>query len=69
MTDLLKNIKVPTLVIHGDADTQVQYDLGVEMARNINGSLLHTVAGAGHSIMQWEAAAEQIKTFCDELNC
>tara|TARA_B100000029_G_scaffold116609_1_gene109511 strand:- start:708 stop:1586 length:879 start_codon:yes stop_codon:yes gene_type:complete len=69
MTDLLKNIKVPTLVIHGDADTQVPYHLGVEMARHIDGSLLHTVAGAGHSIMQWEAAAEQIKTFCDELNC
>lgn len=67
ITQSLKDIKVPTLVIHGDADTQVPYDLGVEMANRINGSRLHTIPGAGHSIMQWDEAAALIKSFCDEF--
>ena len=67
ITELLKDIEVPTLVIHGDADTQVPYQLGSEMSCRIKGSRFYTVSGAGHGIMQWDNAVSQIKFFCDEL--
>ncbi|MBI4703703.1 MAG: alpha/beta fold hydrolase [Deltaproteobacteria bacterium] len=42
-------LKLPTLVIHGDHDRVVPYDLGVTLSRAIAGSELVTVPGAGHN--------------------
>jgi len=42
-------IKLPTLVIHGDQDGIVPYDMGVSLAEAIEGARLVTVAGAGHN--------------------
>ncbi|MFD2679770.1 alpha/beta fold hydrolase [Bacillus seohaeanensis] len=44
----LDKIKVPTLVIHGDADRLVPYENGKLLAERIQGAELHTVSGAGH---------------------
>ena len=42
-------IAVPTLVLHGDRDGVVPYDMGVALAARIPGAELVTVAGGGHN--------------------
>lgn len=42
-------IAVPTLVVHGDRDALVPYDMGVALAHQIPGAELVTVAGGGHN--------------------
>jgi uncharacterized protein len=42
-------ITVPTLVVHGDADEVVPYDMGVAVARAIAGARLVTVPGGHHN--------------------
>ncbi|PLT35403.1 alpha/beta fold hydrolase [Bacillus sp. V5-8f] len=44
----LDKIKVPTLVIHGNADELVPYDNGKMLAERIKGAEFHTISGAGH---------------------
>ena len=63
----LGEIDVPTLVLHGDADTQVPYHLGMELSAQINGARFVTVSGAGHGVLRWPDAVKEIKRFCDEL--
>ena len=46
----LKNVKVPTLVIHGDADPLVPVEGGKETAEVIPGAKLLIIEGMGHSI-------------------
>jgi uncharacterized protein len=43
-----KDIKVPTLVVHGDADELVPWDMGRDLAAAIAGAKLVTVPGAHH---------------------
>lgn len=43
------SITLPTLVIHGDADRVVPYDMGVTMAEAIAGATLLTVESGGHN--------------------
>ena len=45
----LKEIKVPTMVIHGDADAAIPLGLAETLAREIPDSELVVVAGAGHA--------------------
>ena len=40
---------VPTLVVHGDADAVVPYDMGVEISKRLPGAELLTVSGGGHN--------------------
>ncbi|MBU8907551.1 alpha/beta fold hydrolase [Desertibacillus haloalkaliphilus] len=54
----LSNIKVPTLVIHGNEDTLVPYDNGKRLATEINQAELLTIEGAGH--MYSSEAPEQV---------
>lgn len=61
----LGELRMPTLVLHGDADTQVPYDLGRELAESIAGARMVTVQGAGHGLMQWPAALQAIRAFCE----
>ncbi|MBI4340305.1 MAG: alpha/beta hydrolase [Chloroflexi bacterium] len=62
----LQELKLPTLVVHGDADTQVPYHLGQELARLVPGASLVTINGAGHGVMQWHEAIQAIRLFCDQ---
>lgn len=45
---LLKTIKQPTLVVHGDSDLMVHVEGGKDTARQIAGSRLEIIAGMGH---------------------
>jgi uncharacterized protein len=42
-------VAIPTLVIHGDADRIVPFEMGKRVAAAIAGAKLHVVAGAGHN--------------------
>jgi pimeloyl-ACP methyl ester carboxylesterase len=49
ITGRLKDIKVPTLIIHGDADAAINLSLAQVLNREIAGSELVVVPGAGHA--------------------
>ncbi|MBW2527357.1 MAG: alpha/beta fold hydrolase [Deltaproteobacteria bacterium] len=42
-------IELPTLIVHGDADGIVPYDMGVTLSERFRGAVLHTVSGGGHN--------------------
>ena len=46
----LKSVKVPTLLIHGDADPLVPVEGGKDTAASIPGSKLLIIEGMGHDI-------------------
>ena len=43
-----KSVRVPTLIVHGDADEIVPYDMGVQLSRAIGSAKLVTIPGAHH---------------------
>jgi len=49
-TEALKNISVPTLVIHGDNDPLVPVEGGILTAETIPGAKLEIVPGMGHAL-------------------
>ena len=63
----LGELRMPTIVLHGDADTQVPYELGRELAEGIPGAEFVTIPGAGHGVMQWHTAIQAIRSFCDRV--
>ena len=48
--ELLKQIKVPTLVIHGVDDPLVKVEAGRDTARHVSGAVLEEIAGMGHDL-------------------
>ena len=48
--EALKNINIPTLVIHGDADPLIPVEAGRDTAEAISGAELLIIEGMGHSI-------------------
>ena len=48
--DELKNIKAPTLVLHGKADALVPYANGEDTARRITGAKMIGIEGMGHDL-------------------
>jgi pimeloyl-ACP methyl ester carboxylesterase len=48
--EALKFLKVPTLVIHGEADPLIPAAHGIAMAQTIPGAKLHLVKGMGHDL-------------------
>ena len=48
--DLLKQIRVPSLVVHGKADPMVPYACGEDTARRIPGARLLGIEGMGHDL-------------------
>jgi 3-oxoadipate enol-lactonase len=66
-TPLLRTIHVPTLIVVGEEDTITPPPLSIEMQRAIPGSLLVTIAGAGHlsSLEQPAAFNEALAAFLD----
>lgn len=65
---MLKDIKAPTLVIHGEADPLVPIAGGRDTAENIAGARLLTIPGMGHDLplalvdTLADAIAEHVKT-------
>jgi pimeloyl-ACP methyl ester carboxylesterase len=46
----LRNINIPALVIHGDADPLVRPQCGVDTANSIPGAMLKMIPGMGHDL-------------------
>lgn len=61
-TAALANVRVPTLVIHGDADPLVRHQGGVATANAIPGAKLVTIKGMGHAlpISMWPQVIDAI---------
>ncbi len=49
-TNLLKTIKIPCLVLHGEDDSLIPVSAGIDTAECIDGSELVVVPGMGHNI-------------------
>jgi pimeloyl-ACP methyl ester carboxylesterase len=49
ITSRISAIKVPTLVIHGDADAAIPLDLAEVLVKRITGAQLAPIPGAGHA--------------------
>ena len=58
----LKSLKVPTLVIHGDADRLVPLDAGRATAKVVSGAHLRIIKGMGHDYppQYWDQLVELI---------
>ena len=63
-TDLLSEINVPTLVIHGGRDTMVEPSEGAAVAGAVPGSRLLILESAGHSIPP-ELYLGELRSFMD----
>jgi len=60
---LLSNIKIPTLIVHGTKDTKVPYDDSVEYVKNLENGVLQTVKDAEHGFHEdWEYAIAEKTT-------
>lgn len=59
---LLKNIKIPTLIVHGTKDTKVPYEDSFEYVTNLKNGRLETIKDAEHGFHEdWEyKIAEQL---------
>jgi pimeloyl-ACP methyl ester carboxylesterase len=51
----LRGVKVPTLVIHGDADPLVSVEAGKDTAKAVPGAELKIIEGLGHDLPHGEA--------------
>jgi len=60
----LRSVRVPTLVLHGDADPLVPLACGVDTAESIPGARLVVIPGMGHAlpISFWKRIVEEIAT-------
>jgi pimeloyl-ACP methyl ester carboxylesterase len=60
----LRSVRVPTLVLHGDADPLVPLACGVDTAESIPGARLVVLPGMGHAlpISFWKRIVEEIAT-------
>ena len=60
----LKSLKVPTLVIHGDADRLVPLDAGRATAEAVSGAHLEIIEGMGHDYppQYWDRLVKLITT-------
>ena len=64
--DLLKTIKAPTLVLHGEEDPLLPVECGRDVARLVPGAEIHTIPGWGHDFPPQlvPELVERIATFC-----
>jgi pimeloyl-ACP methyl ester carboxylesterase len=61
-TSRLRQLRLPTLVIHGKADRMIAVSGGIATAEAIPGAILHTYEGMGHSLPKelWKEFAAAI---------
>ena len=64
--EMLKTIKAPTLVMHGEDDPLLPVDGGRDVARLVPGAELQTIAGWGHDFPAQlvPTIVDRISTFC-----
>jgi len=61
-----KNIKVPCLIVHGDADTVVPLDQSRRLVESLGGeSILHALPGVNHDYKQGDAQAVMTRLVVD----
>ncbi|MEV4238937.1 alpha/beta hydrolase [Nocardia sp. NPDC049737] len=56
---------MPTLIVHGDHDTAVSYDVAAQAARSRSHTTLHTIAGADHGFDSRAREDQAISTTID----
>ena len=56
ITDLLAQVKVPTLVIHARGDAQVPFDLGRQLAAGIPGARFVALQSNNHALLEQDQA-------------
>ncbi|KAM9861704.1 alpha/beta fold hydrolase [Leucobacter sp. BZR 635] len=54
-TERLESLRLPALVVHGDADPLIGISGGIATAAAIPGAEMHTITGMGHSV-PWQCA-------------
>jgi pimeloyl-ACP methyl ester carboxylesterase len=61
--EALRKLRVPTLVLHGDADPLVPFAAGKDTADNIPGARLVPIAGMGHELPEgaWPQMIDEIR--------
>ena len=64
----LDELDMPTLVVHGDADSRIPVECGRSLAAGIGKAELHIIAGAEHGLMTNEAADETRRIVLDFLD-
>ena len=57
----LHGVRVPTLIIHGDADPLVSVEAGKDTAESVPGAVLKIMEGMGHDLPHGEAWAQIAK--------
>ena len=62
-SDRLGELKMPTCIIHGDADATVPFAWGEALHAGIPVSEFHRIPGGGHGILAWPAAAEALRAW------
>ena len=63
----LDELKMPTLVVHGDADSRIPVECGRSLAAGIANAELHVIPGAEHGLMTNAAAGETQRIILDFL--
>jgi pimeloyl-ACP methyl ester carboxylesterase len=68
--EMLRRIRVPTLVIHGSDDPLVPVEAGNDMAANIPGAKLKIIAGMGHDLATGliPILVDAIAEHCEQVN-
>ena len=64
----VSELKMPTLVVHGDADSRIPVECGRSLAAGIAGAELREIPGAEHGLMTNEAAGETQRIILDFLS-
>jgi len=64
--EMLKTVKVPTLVMNGEEDTLLPVECGRDVARLVPGAQLQTISGWGHDFPPQliPTIADRITSFC-----
>ena len=59
LEDRLAELAMPTLILHGDADSRIPVDCGRQLHQRIAGSQLHILPGAEHGLLTNEATTSR----------
>ena len=59
VSDLLAQVKVPTLVMHARGDAQVPFDAGRQLAAGIPGAKFVALQGNNHILLEQDPATQR----------
>jgi pimeloyl-ACP methyl ester carboxylesterase len=67
--DLLRKIKIPTLILWGSDDPRIPVDYGVKLSKEIKNSKMQIIQGGGHNIhySHYEEVCKSINQFLEPL--